>query len=34
MVGMVISLIKAMYNDGRRDRAGQPEGSASAQPAE
>ena len=34
MVGMVISLIKAMYNDGRRDRAGQPAGSASAQPAE
>ena len=32
MVGMVISLIKAMYNDGRRDAAGMP--SAAAQPAE
>lgn len=32
MVGMVIALIKAMYNDGRRDRAGMP--SAVAQPAE
>ncbi|MGC1506434.1 MAG: BCCT family transporter [Sulfitobacter sp.] len=34
MVGMVLSLIKAMYNDGRRDRAGASAGSASTQPAE
>ena len=34
MVGMVISLIKAMYNDGRRDRAGMPAHAGAAQPAE
>lgn len=34
MVGMVISLIKAMYNDGRRDAAGMPAGARAAQPAE
>ncbi len=34
MVGMVLSLIKAMYNDGRRDRAGISSQSTAAQPAE
>ena len=34
MVGMVIALIKALYNDGRREKAGMTVGQPSVQPAE
>ncbi len=34
MVLMVISLLKAMFNDGRREKAGMPVGGTAAQPAE